>query len=530
MARLISPEVFRNRFPFWLLLPVIVWVCGSGCVIIEKKTLVVDLADTTQEIRVLYLYEGISVSEEHRNQEINRVPKPQVLPFPFHFVTEGKVQKTGSVSGDRLAELFFAHTKIEDLTYYTDPSRMRPLCAEQRVTIGHRDEIIEALNGLFQEFLKQSAKEPTEKLMVELNEQRTDEGKRLLEAQEENLRKQLQQFGLGSFSVFPRFVLAFQPHGDEAWINHAKEAIASDHVWFRRTPGGIEFVIPATADCARRVVDDENTKRSLEEMRRVVSPVRVEARADGIVIILGTEDKALTCTLEDKRPHAPGHEADLIEAAGGDDLLKLRGLHRDGLARIDQFLRRSSTLRRIWKSSNGRFQVEATLEEFKDEVATLKRIDDGRLIEVKLEQLHADDKAWLNSEADRTRRLPTLEDKRPPAPGHEAELPKAAGGDGLLTLIHDGLSGINQLLRRSSAHSRIWKSRDGRFEMEATLEKFKDGVATLKRIDDGRLIEVKLEQLHADDKAWLNSVADRTRRLPTLEKKGLERPKAKPSR
>ncbi len=426
MARFPSLIAIGYCARFALLLPAVVLVF-SGCgVVIEKQTVVIDLDDSTDEIRILCLYEGISANADLNSAAPSRsISSGFISPEQVFFAyVEGRgsieaemfrasVKRLGEyylslpdtfrASWDRLMQLLDAEVSIEDFTYFTEPSRVRTLCAEQRVTIGHRDEIIPALNEVCQEYAKYLLTNGLGHLLRDLDSPVLG----IFSIYE----KQPDSFvgSLRSITALGWIFTAILEHLDESSIERLKEAVNANHLWWRYTPGEIEFVFPVTEECARRIVDGEKMKLSLKGMQSVVSQIRVEARAEGLTMILGAQGKALTFILEDRRPHAPQHDAALLYAAGNATVLKLRGLNRDGRDRIDIFLRRSTAPKRIWKSADGQFEVEATLEQLDGEVATLRRLGDGRLIEVTLDRLHTDDKSWLKGEAERMRQLPPLE-------------------------------------------------------------------------------------------------------------------------
>ncbi len=455
MARFPSLIAIGYCARFALLLPAVVLVF-SGCgVVIEKQTVVIDLDDSTDEIRILFLYEGISADADQKDASVpcesisSGCISPEQVFFAyvedrssigrrnmsFFSKQPEKLRKfylslpnTFRASWDRLMQLLDAQVSIEDFTYFTEPSRVRTLCAEQRVTIGHRDEIIQALNEVCQEYAKYLLTNGLHHLLMDRDGPVIDILMILEKRQEPYVGS------LRSITALGWIFTAILEHLDESSIERLKEAVNANHLWWRYTPGEIEFVVPVTEDCARRIVDGEIMKLSLKGMQSVVSQIRVEARAEGLAMVLGAHGKPLTFILEDRRPHAPQHDAALLNAAENaallnaaenaallnaagnaallndkNALLKLRGLNRDGRDRIDLFLRRSTAPKRIWKSADGQFEVEATLEELDGEVATLRRLGDGRLIEVTLDRLHTDDKSWLKGEAERMRQLPPLE-------------------------------------------------------------------------------------------------------------------------
>ena len=79
MTRSRSAFVAVSRFEFLLFSFVLVLSCGSGYTVVEKHTLVVDLADTTDEVRVLYLFERIIAADGQPRVKL-QTPSPAVFP------------------------------------------------------------------------------------------------------------------------------------------------------------------------------------------------------------------------------------------------------------------------------------------------------------------------------------------------------------------------------------------------------------------------------------------------------------------
>ncbi len=141
---------------------------------------------------------------------------------------------------------------------------------------------------------------------------------------------------------------------------------------------------------------------------------------------------------------------------------------------------------RTWKSSNGRFSVEAELLDFKDGKAQLKK-DDGSVVEVPLVSLCEEDRRYVKSQF----------------PGVEEE--KLAPG----------------------AEYREWKTRNGKFSTVAEFLGCEGGKVQLRK-PDGSEISVDKNVLSAADQRW---VAAELRRLRDEEKeeKSTEKSSEKPA-
>ena len=116
---------------------------------------------------------------------------------------------------------------------------------------------------------------------------------------------------------------------------------------------------------------------------------------------------------------------------------------------------------RTWKSSNGRFSVEAELLDFKDGKAQLKK-NDGTVIEVPLVSLCEEDRRYVKSQF----------------PGVEEE--KLAPG----------------------AEYREWKTKNGKFSTVAEFLGCEGGKVQLRK-PDGSEISVDKNVLSVADQRWV---------------------------
>jgi hypothetical protein len=121
----------------------------------------------------------------------------------------------------------------------------------------------------------------------------------------------------------------------------------------------------------------------------------------------------------------------------------------------------SSATTRTWKSSNGRFSIEAELVDFKDGTAQLKKSDDT-VIDVPLLSLSADDRKY----------------------------------------VKDQFPGVEEENFRPGVEYREWKSRNGKFSTLAEFLGYSDGSVQLRK-PDGSDVSVERKLLSAADQRWI---------------------------
>ncbi len=123
---------------------------------------------------------------------------------------------------------------------------------------------------------------------------------------------------------------------------------------------------------------------------------------------------------------------------------------------------------RTWKSSNGRFKIDAELLDFKDGKAQLKK-GDGTIIDVPLLSLCAEDQKFVKEQ----------------------------------------MPGVEQENFRPGAEYREWKSKNGKFSALAEFMHCVDGEVQLRK-PDGSELSVEKKLLSAADQRW---IAEELRRL-----------------
>lgn len=137
---------------------------------------------------------------------------------------------------------------------------------------------------------------------------------------------------------------------------------------------------------------------------------------------------------------------------------------------VVQVVTLSDAVARTWTSSNGRFQVEAELVDFKDGKVRLKKQDDS-VVDVPLALLGAKDREYVR------RQYPGATEDEP----------------------------------RLDAEYRKWKSRDGKFNETAALVDSADGTVQLRR-SDGSELDIEKKRLSAADQRWVDNEMRRRRK------------------
>src|SRR5690242_587676 len=99
----------------------------SGCLVIEKKTLVLVIPPDSQEVRMYYLFEGLSVLDGNSSSLMTAKNQLDSLKRPgFGFFALAEADHK-----DPVLENF----RFDDLRFFIDSSRERRLCADRRAVL-----------------------------------------------------------------------------------------------------------------------------------------------------------------------------------------------------------------------------------------------------------------------------------------------------------------------------------------------------------------------------------------------------------
>lgn len=156
----------------------------SGCLVIEKKTLVMVVPRDSKEVRMYYVFEGLSclrgnnASLDKAKTDLEGLKKDDLSFFVF----------TGNTVANPDDPLL-KQMRFDPLRFYTDPARKRSLCAERKVTIVDRDA--------FARFLNEAISAEVRTNMPDDPEVALDNVKRLIKEATEN-KQAADELGMGA--------------------------------------------------------------------------------------------------------------------------------------------------------------------------------------------------------------------------------------------------------------------------------------------------------------------------------------------
>ncbi|CEF49232.1 unnamed protein product [uncultured bacterium] len=304
----------------------------TGCLVIEKRSWVLVIPPDSKEIRMYYVLEGLSVEKqkgpngpysdlEKAKKQITELKEPDsILYFTFLsvFGTRGD-----SPLNDKfrvaLPEVFgtgglLEFCRFEDLRFYQDEKRKRPLCADRRVMVTDREEFAKNLNKLISRLLADDLRGDADELRDQLARSKSS-----LDA---NRKDGDDSFGgglglgMGPLNKTTAALLEICTQFDNDSIKKLQTAAKDGFKWVRFERETIRLVLPATPDCAKRIARDIKTAERIKEMQELVTPSDIEASDEGVVIVLGKKGEPIRLTHTDSRPHDPECEKRLIDFAG----------------------------------------------------------------------------------------------------------------------------------------------------------------------------------------------------------------------
>ena len=293
----------------------------SGCLVIEKKTLILVVPPDSKEVEMYYVFEGLSVLDsrdstlEKASRDLEAL-KQKDLSF---FVT--------GTSGSRpLLESF----RFEDLRLFENPKRPRPLCAHRRVRVVDRDKFAKALNCELSQGLAQLPSDVDEirKLLEEARK----------EGEKEETRKGAEDFGFGALLTVLQGLVNIACDFDDDSIKNVRTAADKEFQWVRFDAETIRVVIPATTDCAKRIANDKKAVKWLKDMRTLVTPINLEACDEGLAIVVGKKGEPIRFTYTDSRGYKAKLDKDLIRSVGSPKPVLIDDKPADADKLIERFL------------------------------------------------------------------------------------------------------------------------------------------------------------------------------------------------
>lgn len=270
-----------------------------GCLVIEKKTLILVVPPDSKEARLHYRFEGIS-SLDHPEGSLDgaKADLTALQQDDLRFFVPGNLRADHPLR---------KHLRFGKLSFTTDPARTRPLCASREVTITDRGAFAAALNELLSEQLRQY---PADDRVQHITKAKADRGVA-------NLLAEADKFGVGALARAAFAVTALAEKFDKPSFEAIAAAVGKNaYPWLTFEPDGLRLTFPITADCARKIVADPAAPDWLKEIRAVVEPAELAASDKGLSMVLGAKGKPIRFTHADPRPHRPGHEAALARHAG----------------------------------------------------------------------------------------------------------------------------------------------------------------------------------------------------------------------
>jgi hypothetical protein len=293
--------------------------------VIEKKTLVLIVPPDSKEVRMYYVFEGLSVLDhkhsklEHAKNDLDELTKEG-----SHFFVNG--------TGESPQDLpLLKHVRYDRLRFYTDPTRQRSLCADRKVTIVDRAQFAAAINAGISEAWAADQRTPGQ-IQDEIKEAR-------MELKKPETRDFADAFGAGPLLKVAQGLVEIAVDLDEDSIARIQAAAKKgDFAWLKFEPGTIQLDLPITGDCAKKIAGDAKTAKWLKEMRTFVEPLDLVANDKGLSIIVGEKGKAIRFTYRDSRPYRAVSELDLIAKAGKPKPLLIDGKPADADKLIEQFI------------------------------------------------------------------------------------------------------------------------------------------------------------------------------------------------
>jgi hypothetical protein len=283
----------------------VVALAASGCVVTEKKTLVIVVPPDSNDVHLCYAFEGISVLD-HKESSLARARTDLdgLRKDDFGFFVPG---------GTGLDGPLLKHCRFEPVQFFTDAGRKRSLCAVRRMSIRDRDEFARVLNQKLSETLAASFRPDAKEVLADVKRVSED-------LKTEKVRKDAADLGVGPLLKSAEGVLDLAADFDLESIGKLKAATEDGFRWVRFEPDAIRFVIPATAERARKIAADPKAKDWVKEMRTFVEPIELEAADDGLAVVLGKKGQAIRLTYADPRPHRPDDEGALTRHAAPKEL------------------------------------------------------------------------------------------------------------------------------------------------------------------------------------------------------------------
>lgn len=320
-----------RRWLAWaLVLTALPWL--SGCLVIEKKTLVMVVPPDSREVRMYYVFEGLSclngdnATLDRARRGLDALKKDDLSFFIF------SESATEPQENPLLKQMRF-----EPLRFYTDPARQRTLCADRKVTIVDRKAFAQILNDAISDAVRTSMPESPEEALANIKE---------LNKQAEQNRKSADEWGMGPLVKAVLGLALMAEHFDKPSLKRIKESVARESFpWIEFEPEALRLTVPVTGGCARRIAEDPLVgQAALKELRTLVEPIDLDVnfKVGRLSLVLGAKGKPIRLTYPDGRANQPDHEADMLRHVDHPRPLKIGGKPARAEQLIEQFVREAT--------------------------------------------------------------------------------------------------------------------------------------------------------------------------------------------
>jgi hypothetical protein len=312
---------FRFRFlALLILLPLI-----TGCLVIEKKTLVLMIPEKSEEIYLYYTFEGLGVLD-HQDSTLRKA-----------------IDDLRDLEGDQLS--FFVlrsgqdspllqYVRFKDLNYYLDPNRERKLCAERQLTIANRTKFVKELNQIISGDLRRQAEIRLPVDSFRLWIQKT------LKENEQN-RESSDELGLGVLAQTYGKMLLLLNEMDQESLKMFLLLARRANDWIHVENGTIQIHLPTTQECAQKICSGEFAKKWPKELESFVSLVELKPSEEGIAIVIGKKGQPIQLQFSDTRKHRKDLDADLISEIGPVVPIQIDGKPANGKQLIERFVEKT---------------------------------------------------------------------------------------------------------------------------------------------------------------------------------------------
>jgi hypothetical protein len=277
----------------------------SGCLVIEKKTLVMMVPPESKEARLYYVFEGLSVLDD-RNATLNQAAEQldNLQRDDLSFFVNGYQTLPAD---DPIVREF----RFELLRFFRDPARGRQLCADRHAVITDREQFARELNERVTDVIRTKYTGD----VVQIQEEIRRDKEQLKSKDAQNMAD---AFGMRALMKAVEGVLDLAAEFDADSLSKVKDAAeaGAGFQWLRFGPETVRVVFPVTQDCAKRIVRSPEADKWIKDMQSLVTPLRLEAGGEGLVIVLGGPGQPIRFTFADPRPYKKDREDALMRCAG----------------------------------------------------------------------------------------------------------------------------------------------------------------------------------------------------------------------